>query len=512
MNSFHSAIGYLAFEKLGASVSVFFEKNSPSFLGYSQEAVARRCIQRFAELALVDFLKVEAAYHATHACSSLREQRIGIAGMSLMPQTGRVAPGIRLIGRSLAEFAAHWSMVLAAHLRALFRASPDGKQPATVLIGVGKESLTGPDGDAEFVRYCMEGPITPLRDATMLIVAATDRLSSTSDHIAYARFPFLHLAASAGLSLPGFLRFLAGHLGALAAYGYAVIRFPFVATLGRDFAYHAMISRLNREGMLRDVVLSNSAYTAQPLWMVDLPERHFRTHMVWYSMNSVPFVYCWDNVRTDVPNFKYIRVDETWAWTEAFAAYLQSLGISGAFHAVGPILWYLPEISSFSAADRIRVAVFDVTPVRPELEQEFGLFYNYYSAANSKKFLEDVVRAVVVAAGGRSVDIILKHKRNHHPIHDPGYIALVEQLERDSNIELADADCNMYTLLQSCHLAIVIPYSSPAFVAASEGVPAIYFDPNEELVPRYEKSELITFASGRQELENQLTNACREFR
>jgi polysaccharide biosynthesis PFTS motif protein len=86
-------------------------------------------------------------------------------------------------------------------------------------------------------------------------------------------------------------------------------------------------------------------------------------------------------------------------------------------------------------------------------------------------------------------------------LHDPHYISFIqESSSSELNFKLIPYEANLFSLLSECSLAVVIPYSSPAYVASYLGVPAIYYDPTRELLPTNEQSSLIFFASGRDEL------------
>ena len=95
----------------------------------------------------------------------------------------------------------------------------------------------------------------------------------------------------------------------------------------------------------------------------------------------------------------------------------------------------------------------------------------------------------------------LKHKRNYSTkIHDQKYIKLVACLASHGDLELIPSEMNLYELLDRSDLAIVTPYSSPAYVASSRGTHAVYFDPEKTLVPTFQPAPWVTFASGRAEL------------
>jgi polysaccharide biosynthesis PFTS motif protein len=228
--------------------------------------------------------------------------------------------------------------------------------------------------------------------------------------------------------------------------------------------------------------------------------------MVWYSQNTIPLVYASDPIKANIPNYRHMRIDVSWVWTEAYAAYLRTLSIPGDIHVVGPILWHLPPAHAVSKAvsDDIVFVMFDVTPVRDAVAESIGLFGNYYSAAIMTQFVEEtlsVCRELEVLTA-RRVRLSLKHKRSYNTrLHDPRYIERISRLTASGGgIELISFETNMYSLLANSDLAIVVPYSSPAYVASSSGAPAVYFDPTKTLLPTFDPAPLVTFATGREEL------------
>jgi polysaccharide biosynthesis PFTS motif protein len=142
--------------------------------------------------------------------------------------------------------------------------------------------------------------------------------------------------------------------------------------------------------------------------------------------------------------------------------------------------------------------VFDVTPVKEGYARQIGLVKNYYAASNMIAFIENVVAACEKAATrlGQPILVLLKHKRGHSEVHDRSYLQCVSNLVDGGRMQLAPAQTNLYSIIAASSVAVVVPYSSPAQVAATLGVPAIYFDPTQELVPTHDRDPLITFASG----------------
>jgi polysaccharide biosynthesis PFTS motif protein len=60
-------------------------------------------------------------------------------------------------------------------------------------------------------------------------------------------------------------------------------------------------------------------------------------------------------------------------------------------------------------------------------------------------------------------------------------------------------------MISNSDVVINYPYTSTAYIADYVGIPAIFFDPTEELIPIYEESEGIEFASGKDDLASKLS-------
>jgi len=363
---------------------------------------------------------------------------------------------------------------------------------------MGSGDLKAGGSDARFIEYCCKGPIVPLAKARRLIVQSAGQLiSSRPEFVSYSRRPLHDLVVENSIGMGEFMSFLVQHFGALVSYFVAIFRCPLVSVLGRDFALHAMVSGLNRRGLIESVVITYSNYQSQPLWMNDIPNRRFISHMIFYAVNDKVPVYS-DIVAAD-PGIRHIQVDECWTWADWNVCDLKKLGVKGIMHAVGPILWYLPQPAQpGQSLEDIHIAVFDVTP-------KSGLIYDYSycCAENMTRFMEDIIfaSAAIEESTGRRVRILLKHKRAYESIHDLNYISLIKRLSGPGQpVELLPSDTNMYSLISGCDLTLVIPYSSPAYVATSLGCHTIYYDPTMEVQPAYNKQPFLTFVAGRANL------------
>ena len=502
-------MGYDLFNKLMSKVANSLESDVPSILGYSKESIKRRLLQRLVEMSLIPFMNVAYEYVQNNGDLSFSKmQKLQFSGLTCHLSNGNINIGLITFLKYLLKFVAHWLLVLSRHIYALFCFQNIDIRSTTIVMGVGSECLESTSGrDAEFVEFCKQGPIKALRDATSLIimtdVIANEKLLTVSD-IDYAKYPLFKLVHRNGISLPNFLQFLIAHIKLLLFFIFATLRFPLLVIIGSDFSYHAMINRLNREGVIENIIITNSNYMSQPLWMSDLPDKLFHLHMIWYSENCIPVVYKWDERQASIPGYSYMKVDESWVWTEQFVAYLQGLGVPGVFHHVGPILFYLSNSNiKLDIDNSLQVTVFDVTPVSPDEEKGFGVYYNYYSSKNMSRFISDIVYSTksIEKALNKSIQINLKHKRIYAPIHDRNYINLVRMLSEKDEIFVSEANTNLYELILNSDLVIVVPYSGPALVAHFLGVPVIYYDASEELVySYYKKMNGVDFISGQAKL------------
>lgn len=505
--SFHTGHAYVAFDRVIRAIDDGLRDRAPALAGCTGEAVKTRLLQRIVEIALWPYVG---------ACGRRSQTgepplpRPGVAidydGVILHETAG--TPGItwRCVGSSLLEYAMHWLHLLGAILLGAVSWKARDRRPGTLVLGVGNESLLYQGTDARFVAYCRNGPIAPLASARRLIVhCAAGPAGSSDPDFAYSRFPFAALIRDSRLGVLPRAELLWSHLLSPFVFLRAVLQLPLLVLLARDIAYAPAVRTLDRRKMIDAVVVTNSLYHAQPLWMRSV-NRQLRLHMVWYSQNTIPLVYANDDFASDVPNIRYMTADEMWVWTDAYKAYLEKFQAASEIHVVGPILWYMPEAAAPCAADEIRIALFDVTPLRDEAALRLGLVRNYYSAENMIRFIEDVLavsRELSVHAG-RPVRLLLKHKRSYNENHDPRYIELIKKIAAAGAVELVPFQSNMYALLATSALSIVIPYSSPAYVASHCGVKGIFFDTTRELAPTFEPAASVGFASGRDELRRML--------
>jgi len=498
MNSrFHTAHAYNAFDRAMRKAKSRLAMSPTALLDFSQQDVRRRIAQRLVEVLLGPGIATWAAT-GDHAYPPFSAGETMAEGVSLNVESGAVGVEASAFLTFLYGFAVRWLVVLVWLLHSLVRPSNVSHGAATVLLGLGQSDIWLGKSDQRFVRFCTDGPITPLARARRIVVqAAVQGGEASSPRVSYAKYPLRDVLRSSRIPFKSRVTALLSHLMLAPRVLVDMVRTPRAAIVAQDCAYVALTGHLDRCGLIENIVITNSLYMSQPLWMCALPGRRFRTHMVWYSQNTVPVVYASDNERSNIPSYRHMQLDEHWVWTEQYAKQLRDLGSDATIHSVGPILWYLPEAGSHKGTVPT-VVVFDVSPVTEEFARQLGLVKNYYAASNMIAFIEQVVATCEKTGArlGQPILVLLKHKRSHSEVHDRSYLQCVSKLLDGGRMQLAPAQTNLYSLIAATSVAVVVPYSSPAQVAATLGVPAIYFDPTQQLLPTHDPESLITFASG----------------
>jgi hypothetical protein len=487
---------YRAFDGLVRSTERYLATRCVQAVGCDPTAVRARIAQRMVEIASDSFTRLSVARGTTDL------GRMELSGLRTDPETGRISPTMGLVVRCLLQFGVSWWRFGRTVLGGCLRSRPRRREcAATILLGASGFD----DDDRRFARFCREGPLAPLRKAEWLVVETPSAPANRHDPtISYAQNAVAHVCEA--LPWHDRLRVLAQHASAPFLLAATVLRSPLTVLLARDYALIPVVIWLGRRGKLSDIVITTSAFTAQPLWMHGLRDCRHTVHMIWYSQNFVPKQYVGESVGSDLPAARHMRVDQHWVWTDGFAEYLRTLDQTGTIHVVGPLLWYLPEDAPPPADDAIRIAIFDVTPFDSS-NSAFGAARNYYSAETIGQFISDVVTAceALAAHTGRRVSMLVKHKRGISNRHDRGYLNMLDSLVSERNdFVLVDHRTDLFGLLSNCEASVSVPYTSTAYVAAHIGTPAIFYDPFGELVPVFERNEHVTFCAGRTDLQQTL--------
>ena len=496
INSNHSN---LAFDREIDNARAWLQARIFDACGYPSGVLCDRLMQRLVQISRYPYaLAVSVLCKAGGNCFPVPVPgaQIDCGRASMEMGSGKITVTARQLLANQRDFFLRWAYCLSA-IVFVKKAGKNDHRPAVLVSGIGEESLFIDKDDLRFVNYCRSGPIVPLRDGKRFLVQSASRhASSCPSDFNYCRSPLIELLREAQLGFSGRLRLAVSHLILFFAYVSAVFRLRQLSLLGGDFAYCSIATELDRRGLIESIVVTISSIASQPLWARNLQRAN--VHMAWYAQNFKPIVHSADGLESDIPTLRWMRVDTHWVWTHALARYLRSLGQDKAIEVVGPILWYLPEMST-PAKSAIEILVLDNSPFDDETALRNGEIVNYNHPDNLFSFVRDVtaLKPELEKTFRLRVSFRWKTARGYRPGYDKAYFDHLEALNSRGSISLEHYSANMYSLISSSHLVIVYPFSSPAYVADFLHVPSIYYDPTNS-VSRHDFGDapsLISFAN-----------------
>lgn len=357
----------------------------------------------------------------------------------------------------------------------------------------------------EFRQYCKDGPISILHNQFILIKSEH---KFNLGEIQSSKNPVIDILNDKLISKGDIFSLILQTI--YNAFRITVVSFrnPLVSIIATDFVNLPVIKLVNKKRLLDGIIITTSSMFSQPLWMRAFPGKHFSTHFVNYSNNSVKFIYRKSPFFHFFPALRHISVDEQWVWNDNHGKMYRQLGHQGNVHVVGPILYYLRKKQSRSKSNEIKICLFDVTPATENIVSKLGLLKYYYTIETVTNFIQSVLEVCksVEAKIEQPVRVLLKHKREFTSgFHAPEYKKNVEVLLKQfPSFSMVSYNDNLYELLEDCTATVSIPYTSTAFVSASINLPAIYFDATGELAKPFDADAGIAHVYSKEELENQI--------
>ncbi len=379
-------------------------------LGYSEQHITQRLSQRFSELELHCFKRKILQYLSKGENALVSDKKtIVLTNFRCNVLSGQTFISFKYFSKSVLKFLIQWHLILIVSFLSLFSIFNRDRKKYTLVYGVSETNFSGEMNDINFIEFCRKGPLTPLNKATSLIIEGDSKnISSEPKYICYNNNPLFSLLSKKGMTINEFTYFLLLHLKSALLYFRLLFKLPLSALLNSDFAYHSLATTLNKHA-IENILITVSKIFDQPLWMSSLSKKKYHLHMAWYSQN--PLLSYSDKVSPILcppSEYRNIRVDETWVWSNKFANLLKSIDTPGVFHCVGPILWYLPikkqnNMINFSNK-HINICIFDITPLNDEWAKIFGFLndnsskskdrVDYNVPSTSLKFIEDILSVV----------------------------------------------------------------------------------------------------------------------
>ena len=478
----------------------FLEARIPSFCGYPSKAIAQRIVQILLRDHYHGFLCASQKRQSDEAYPNLDGSGQGVFVRTLTPpRISRLQALKQLL--YLAAVSAFYLFKIGTQL-----GRRQGKaQQVSVFLTPGLEAyLPEAERATGLLEYAQNGPVKLLREsACTLVQDPTCRTSA--GHFHFCASPWREITRYTRWSPKECFRYALLAARTWISCAVRFWRYPELSLLGRDLAFHPMIKTLSRGRKLQDIILTTSAYFDQPIWLNHLPNRTFSSHMVWYATNTRPFKYKQSRFYSEHPSAQYLQVDCAWIWNRDHQIWIESATSIKKTVICGPILFKTPgDERQNPPRKRYDILVFDVTPVPYEWIQKNllpGMYY-YFNTENMKRFLSDVL--AWRDSAGRKPKVALKAKRHYHKIHDQAYIQFVADLEKNAEVEIVAPMDNIYDIVAAARSVVVVPFSSPAYVAGQLEVPATFYDSSGHLDRPEWLQQGTGFVATRDELHNWL--------
>jgi hypothetical protein len=475
------------------------------FNGFQKETVEARIVQRFVQLLFYPFCfrvvqKIKEGNHPFPADG----EKIALDGITIDTATGKILPGIKKTAGMFLDFLWQWALALKAIIIG-YVAGKKWEGPSTLLFGISKSDITLLGTEKPFVEFCKKGPVIPLVNAQRLVIQSNAKSESENAFIQYTSYPVYETIKRAKLGFTRRTGLLLRHFLLPFRFSWAVMRKRVMVVLAKDSVQAQLVSCLDRANLIQSVIITNSDFFVQYLWMRQPASRSFKVHEVHYSQNTKPMVFKEEPFSANFPAFRHVTVDEHWVWTEGYKNYIEELGHTGPVHVVGPILWYLPgEKTAINPGPGLKLAVFDITPVYTEFAEKIGVVKYYYNTGLMIRFVSSILEAAdeYTKKTGTIVQVMLKSKRaSKKGIHDHRYDDFLGTCEKEhENFKIVSFSENVFSFLDDCNLSISIPYTSVPYISAWLEKPAVFFDPSAELTFTNEPSRFVYTASGKKEL------------
>jgi hypothetical protein len=364
----------------------------------------------------------------------------------------------------------------------------------------GLEALLTRNGSGDFAKFCDEVAIAPFNDKKRKVICwGNFKEEIEAERFIFTKNPFYFLP----FKQLGFLqtvKFLFWHFYfGFTYFLQSLFAFDFTL-LSKDFAWLSMWKTINENHFIKDYVLENSAYDNQEIFIEELPQRTFTSHIVFYAINHMGLKYAGVEGVSNSPQFKYMVADYGWVWNKIQLKWLKENSALRKMTVVGSIHFMpLPKVNRIKNPS-FQIAVFDTTPYTAEyLLSSLGWKGSFFHSENVMvAFLKDIS---LLKRDIPELRIVLKTKRGFHKNHSQAYQDLCLDLIARGVMQEYSHDLNVVSLIDSSDFVISAPFTSPGFVAAERGVESAFYAPEGVIEDNLDlHSEKINFINSYDQL------------
>lgn len=330
--------------------------------------------------------------------------------------------------------------------------------------------------------------------------------SSDTSTVHHTKLPTLSWILKSRISFFQFPTFIFLHIKAFFLYFRLCFSNSAYSVLCRDFS---LFARFVTSEKLEIVTRTNSEVNNQELWFDPKIKRNYQMLTIWYSTNSQPIITKEITSTHGVGlTFEFVSVltsasDLNFVWNERQKTWLDQFPYAGKSIIVGPIIRKNTKQVSIPKRNMPGpvISVFDITPFSTAWMTKFlGDFYNYFDAINMEHFVDDIIKE----GEKLNAQILLKHKRASHELHDKGYAEFINKMINENKVQLIDHDVDIFDLIKKSDLVICYPFTSPYYLAQGLGIKTFFYDAPKVLDKNYRYYEGLEIIQGAEELADSL--------
>lgn len=495
-------------KKIETSSSIL--KISSNF-GFSDKEVQSRLIQQIVNHTFVHYFHIyknfaKSDYSITKDSNSL----LKMSGITFNKKDNSIKISSRLFFFSIVKCLGVYSLQFYELIKTMFLKKRHILDSYSIMLDHGTIDFNNDISVNSFLSFCESGEVSILK-SKYKIIKSNYKIKNVYKNFSTSTNPIIYALNDARICRYDLFTLLIKSTFNFIKILIQSCRFPLFSIVSYDFVKIPIVFYLNQKNLLNNFVFTTSSMHLQPIWTRPFIEKTFSSHFINYSNNNVKFQYKDNPFNYHYPILRHIRVDEQWVWNRDQGIMYLNLGHRGKINITGPILFYLPNFAkSDLKSSKVRIAIFDITPVLPNIIETMACMHYYYTTETVTSFLEHILEVVDQISNeiDYEIEIILKNKRSFKDkFHDPAYLINIDNLQNKyKNFITTNFNDNLFSLINDSDLTITIPYSSVSFVSAFLNKPAIFYDSTGSLLLPISDEQEIMYINRKDELYTSLKN------
>lgn len=390
----------------------------------------------------------------------------------------------------------------------LFNRSSDQDRGQSIIINyVGGRFLFSDNSLEKFKQFCKTGIIPEFKEDKLIYVAG-DQTGELENIRATVESPYFNRIRSYNPSFIQIIGLLLNQTFNLLRYHLAILKNPHLLLLNLDIASLSLGEFISKNKLASNIYYLHSESAQLPIWVNYLPNKTFKSNILWYSVNSRLMKFTTCSVNPPQPLFLFNHADNHWTWTEGEKQWVkESLVFKNNVHAVGPILFAQYSKPKITKETKQKIIIFDTHPYKKDYSFKDDTFLTYITLKVAQDLLVDTCEIVdeINKKLSLNIEVVVKPKKRpnqSYVIED--YYHTLDNLINSDQLKLLNIDSNIPELVSHGDLVIAHPFSSTAKTSALFGVPAFYYDPTGRVLEETYDKGLVTLINGKEKLKEAL--------